>query len=317
MSHKRTIRKPSIKHPPTKGMTLIEMMFFLMLVIALAFVAFLSLKPSLQFWRVGHVLAQTQDLVMGMKAYHSLYSAWPDQTHNCQDALNAIHDIPVPIMGRIERNSFGSQIQLSCTGSQTLTPMIITQEVPRRFLTYYQRWLYQVAVPDVIPEDPNAMVAINSRIPPPQATNPMYFAQAPFGRDIRLGVPQAQEQITPLSASDGSASQGPNIDFPITLSDLADSLEDNQAWVQKPDQCELAEQIDIGVEPNALCLGGAPGDFRASGSFPFTGTARYQVSSSGVDLNGNDSAATPIQVSPSSPRTSKSKDIHPCLHRRH
>lgn len=256
-----------------RGMTFIELMFSILLVSAFAYIAFLSFRPTQAFHSVELSLAQSQHLVMALQAWQKVHGAWPgDESENengnsCTDALEVMQQGQVAFIRGIHNNLLGSDYSFRCEPDNFLDPFFITQSVPLKYLDYVRRYLYQVEIPPVLPENENDLVEITSKVPPIDMSRAVYYAQVPMGHS-QFEAPEATEAAARLAGSI------------INL-----ELQSNQGFVATPPECMDMSHIQVGVLPSSVCPDLQPSELPAAASLELVvRLARGVVSREGVNI---------------------------------
>lgn len=219
-----------------QGMTLIELMFVLMLVMATSYAAFIAYKPQAQWRAVEFTLAQNADLVMAAQAYHRAYGDWPG-ARQCETAWQVLSEqTNGPFIAGLAVNGFGMPYEFSCQSDQVLAPLIVTQSVPLQYLEYFRRYFYQLELPLELPTNQHELVEIRTRIPPTSSTSQTLLSHHKLGQGRALI--QNGQSVHEVEL------QG---------------LQPYQGFVPMPAKCREAQQIDLDVFATGVC---SPVDFR-------------------------------------------------------
>lgn len=265
MFQKAMSSKMMVQH--SQGMTLIELMFTLSVLIALAYASFLSFRPTHEFSRAQLVLAQHAQIVMGLHAYYSLYGDWPDRAGNCAQALEVMNT-PTRLIARQTTNAFGSEYQIHCGASgQNQQPIVVTQSIPVQFAAYFQRYMPRAEFPEVLPTEPGANVVVDSVIPPPIGSKTVYFAQGRFGEGqfnpAAFGgeEPQLLQQL-----------QAQDLELTLSAIDIQ-GLGPFEAFIPRPNACRGSENADILMSSTSICPA-AEVQLVAQASYPLSGELR-------------------------------------------
>jgi len=239
------------------GLTLIEVLFVITSMMSLAYVAFLSMRPALNLAQIELSLSRYQHLTMALQAYHRVYDHWPDGADldaNCQQGLAVLSDASqgAAFIQGVSHNSFGQPYELTCSPGNILSPLYLSQLVPFKYLSYFRRYQYRVAVDlqdtSTNTLGPDSLVRVTTPIPVSQSQRQKAVVQVPFINSQAL-IPTA------AGVQD------------IALASL--NLEGHQAFVPMPAQCLNYSRYTLHFTASALCASPRPADLTQTQRFEF------------------------------------------------